>query len=432
MARSSTDESKGLGMKMSRNKTLNFVWLVIGVAAIVMLVFAYYASTWPGIASAKAALDTCDETFCDFQYFYYPMGTAIFSTHQPVEGFVYSPFIAILASVFPPLGLQASIILWGVLQALSIVLYLLLFFRLVPARLPVQLLFTLLLLTSFPLLHILTWGQVGLFTVTAVLAAQFFYQRGNLWVAAGLLAFAISFKFFPLIFLVLFVFQRNLRFLWMVAAACGLCLFVIPGILLGVDGMLRYYSALLDSYRHFDWVITNYNSQFSPHVMLRMGQALNFDGSVPLPVLRGISYLIATLNLGFVFVVRRSSLPHADLWSLHILFLTVPFLLQTSWPADLVYLPFGQALMLWQLLGRGVISPVDPLARRRFPARKAAGWTLLASSIVLSNMFFFNFIGNRVHFGSAGFIFWANLLLLAATYVEVIPAALRAKPALIV
>jgi hypothetical protein len=222
-------------MIKSKGKVLGVFWLGIGVAAIVLVLFVYYASTWPSISAAKAAIDTCDAAFCDFRNFYYPMGTAIFGTDLPVKGYVYSPFIAILLSVFPLLGLKASIVLWGVLQALSIIFYLLLLYRLVPARLPIKLLFTALALSSFPMLHILTWGQVGLFTTIAILGALVFYERGHLVIAAGLLAFGLSFKFFPIVFLVPFAVRRDFRFLGMVAAACGLCLFVVPGIALGVE-----------------------------------------------------------------------------------------------------------------------------------------------------------------------------------------------------
>jgi hypothetical protein len=353
------------------------------------------------------------------------MGETIFRAGLPVTGFVYSPFIAILLAVFPPLGFNTALVLWGILQALSIVLYLLLFRKLVPAGLPIQLLFTALALSSFPLLHILTWGQVGLFTTIAILGALVFYERGQPAIAAALLAFGLSFKFFPIIFLTPFAFRRDIRFLLIAAAACGLFLFVVPGIVLGIDGMLRFYFALLDSYRHFDWVIVNYNSQFFPHVTLRLAEAAGHDTHAYLPVLRWISYSIAAVNVGLVFLIQRARLRHANLWSFHILFLLIPFILQTSWPVDLVYLPFGQALLAWQLLDGEKWAPEAAIAQRQSPTAKATAGLLLLVSVIISNITFFNLLGNRTLFGSAGFIFWANLLLLAASYVELLPAVLQ-------
>jgi hypothetical protein len=412
-------------MSMNKDKVLCVFWLGIGVAAIVLILFTYYSSTWKSISAAKASIDTCGEAFCDFRYFYYPMGEAVFRTELPVKGFVYSPFIAILMSVFPLLGLNAALVLWGVLQALSVILYLLLFYHLVPAKLPIQLLFTALALSSFPLLHILTWGQVGLFTTIAILGALVFYERGHLAIAAGLLAFGLSFKFFPIIFLVPFAIHRDIRFLLLAVGACGLFLFVVPGLLLGVDGMLRFYSALLDSYRHFDWVITNYDSQYFPHVMLRLAEAVRYDAHAFLPVLRWISYGIVALNMVLVSLVWRAHLRYANLFSFHILFLSIPFILQTSWPVDLVHIPFGQALLAWLLLDKEKTASEAIIVQRRSRTMRTTAVFLLIVSVIISNIVFFNLLGDYTRFGSAGFLFWATLFSLAASYVELLPAALQ-------
>src|SRR3990172_2881381 len=134
-------------------------------------------------------------------------------------------------AAFPPFGLHTALVLWGILQAASIIFYLLLFRRLVPAGLPFQLLFVALTFSSFPLLHTLSWGQVSVFTTVAILGALFFYERGQHLGAAALLAFGISFKFFPFIFFVPFIIRRDIRFLLIAAAACVAFLFVVPGVL---------------------------------------------------------------------------------------------------------------------------------------------------------------------------------------------------------
>lgn len=394
---------------------------ILGAALIALLLFAYYAYTWRNAYNFRSAIDTCAQPFCEFATYYYPMGEAIFQAELPLKGFVYSPFIAILFAVFPPLGLDVSLVLWGILQIIFVILYLLLFRRLVPARLPIQLLFVALALSSFPLLHNLTWGQVGIFTTVSILGALVFLERDRRVFAAALLAFAASFKFFPIIFLVPFIFfHRDIRFLLFAAIACGVFLIAIPCLLLGIDGTLNFYSALLDSYRHFDWVIANYNSQHFPHVLLRWMYATGFDASAHLPLLRWTSYGIAILNIGLIFILQRARLPHADLWSFHILFLSIPFVLKTSWPVDLVYIPFAQALLGWKILdGDAALSSRQPL-----PARKVASLLLLVS-IVISNIVFFNLIDDSSAYGSAGFIFWANLLLLVVSYMELLPTMLQ-------
>lgn len=406
------------------------VEFIFGSVLIALLLLAYYTYTWGNAYNFRSAMDVCTKPFCDLADYYYPMGEAVFQTKLPVEGFVYSPFVAILFAVFPLFGFDASLLLWGVLQVLFIILYLFAFRQLVPAKLPIQLLFVVLALSSFPLLHNFKWGQVGVLYTISILGMLLFLERNQFAFAAALLAFAASFKFFPLIFILPFIFRRNFRFLLSAVIACGAYLIVIPCLLLGFDGALNFYSALLDSYRHFGWVMTSYNSQFFPHVMFRLAKAAGVDHAMfqlaisadfnldtCFQILRGIAYSIAALNAGFVFLIQRSRLPNANLWSIHILFLSIPFLLPTSWPVDLAYLPFGQALLAWKILeGDQALSWTHPL-----PSRKAASLLLLIS-IVISNIVFFNLVGDRIAYGSVGSIFWADMLLLVVSYMEILPS----------
>ena len=421
-------------MSKDVGKHPQYYWMDIGlgfgVALIALLLFAYYAYTWRSFADFKAAIDTCAEPFCDFASFYYPMGEAIFRTGLPVKGFMYSPFIAILLTVFPSRGLDASLALWGILQALFVILYLLLFRRLVPAGRPIQLVFVALVLSSFPLLHTLTWGQVSVFTTVAILGILVVIERDHRAAAAALFAFAVSFKFFPLIFLAPFVVRRDTRFLLFVAAACGAFLFVVPGVLLGVSDTLRFYGDLLESYRASDWIVSNYNSQHFPHVVLRLAEAAGRDAHDCLPLLSWISYGIAAANMGLVFLIQRAHLRYADLWSFHLIFLSIPFALKTSWPVDLVYMSFAQALLAWRLLdGEGTDvawkHPYEDTWRKQTLKGRAAVTLFLVTSIVISNIVFFNLFGDRYHYGFYGFIFWADLLLLMASYIELLPPALR-------
>lgn len=405
---------------------------LVGSAGIMLLLFGYYAYTWRSFFGFATSIDTCGGLFCDFVSFYFPMGGAVFRTALPVEGYVYSPFNAILLSVFPPLGLTASLAVWGVLQALAIATYILLFRRLVPASLPVQLLFVTLVLSSFPILHNVAWGQVGIFTTVAILAVLLLYEQRHLVAAAAALAFAVSFKFFPLIFLAPFAARRDTRFLMLAVLACGACLLLIPVAALGFADTLRFYAALFDSYRDMTWVVGNYNSQHFPHLALRLARAIQHDWTPFLPLLRSISYGIAAANLGLVFLVQQRRLPHADLLSFHVLFLTIPFVMNTSWPVDLAYLPFAQSLVAWRVLRRPEVpgasdTGVSPSANRSpsrpHPARKAVAILLLLLSITVSNVVFFNMVGDRFRYGFLGFQFWANLLLLAATYALLIPSS---------
>ncbi|MGB3561864.1 MAG: glycosyltransferase family 87 protein [Thermoanaerobaculia bacterium] len=400
-----------------------------GATGITLLVFAFFAVTWRSFARSTNVIGSCAEMFCDFIIYYYPMGEAIFRTGLPVEGFLYSPFIAILLAAFPPLGLTASLVLWGILQVLFVVLYLLLFRLLVPAGLKIQLLFVALALSSYPLLLNQLGGQVSVFMIVALLGLLVLNERGHRAAGAGLLAFAVSFKFYPILFVAPFAARRDARFLLLAAAACGAFLVVVPGALLGVGDTLRFYGVLLDSFRASDWVTANPHSQYFPHFILRLSDTTGHDAHLPL--LYWIAYGVAAANMGLIFLVQRARLRHADLWSFQLVFMTIPFVLKTSWPHDFVFLSFTQALLVWRLLKGEKAAPGTDTAGKRshtsaWPrARAAVTILLLLPSIVISNIVFFLLFGDFTRYGFYGFLFWANLLLLMASYVQLLPPALQ-------
>ena len=415
----------------SRGSTRKFA---TGAAGVAIILLAYYALNWRSIAALPKAYG-CAELFSDFVLYYYPMGEAIFRTELPVRGFLYSPFAALLLAVFPPLGLTASLVLWGILQVLFVLLYLLLFRRLVTAGLPIQLLFVALVLSSFPLLLNLIAGQVSVFMTVGALGALFFNQRGRRAAGAALLTFAASFKFFPIIFLAPFAARRDTRFLLLAAAACVAFLFVLPALLLGGGDTIRFYGALADAFRDSDWVVANSDSQYFPHVALRLAEAMGHDVHAHLPLLRWIAFGVAAANMVLLFLVHRAHLRHAHLWSFQLVFLTIPFVLKTSWPIEFIFLPFTQALLAWWLLGAKQAAPgADTEGRASHPAAwreriphggAALAFCLLLASTVLPNMVFFNLLGDPYRYGFYGSLFWADLFLLVALYIELLPSALR-------
>jgi hypothetical protein len=207
------------------------------------------------------------------------------------------------------LGLTFSLGLWGLLQVLFPVLYLLLFCRLVPARLQIQLLFVALALSSFPLLLNFMGGSVSVFMIVALLGLLVSYERGHRAAAGGLHAFAVSFKFFPILFFAPFVARRDTRFVVLAAAACGAFLFVVPGLLLGAGDTIRFYGALLDSFRESGWVSSNPHSQYFPHLVLRLADAAGYNAHAQLPLLYCLAYGVAAANMGLILLVQRAPAP---------------------------------------------------------------------------------------------------------------------------
>ena len=396
-----------------------------GAAGILILPLAYWVRSWQSFATVR---DICPRLFCDFSDYYYPMGEAIFRTGLPVDGFLYSPLIAIFLAVFPPLGLDASLVLWGVLQALFVSFYLFLGHRVLRAELPIQVLFVVLCFSTYPLLVNLMGGQVSVFIMVPLLGMLATYERGHRAAACCLLALAVSFKFYPIIFLALFAARREARTFLFGTAACAAALFVIPGLVLGAGDTVAFYGALLDAFRDSGWVVTNPHSQFFPHVVLRLT-----GGNAPLLPLRWLSYAVAAANLILVFLVQRARLRHANLWCFQLLLLTVPFILKTSWPHDFVFLPFTQAFLAWRLIGKDAAAAEIDRGKRTdagAPGDEAPGpgtvvaFVLLLMSIIFSNIVFFHLFG-FVRYGSFGFLLWANLLLLVAAYVLLLPTSLQ-------
>lgn len=126
--------------------------------------------------------------------------------------------------------------------------------------------------------------------------------------------------------------------------------------------------------------------------------------------------------MGLIFLVRLGRLRHADLWSMQLVFLTIPFVLKTAWPHDFAFLPFTQAFLAWRLLeGRSA----DSERGRRSRAGTVMMGSLIIASIVVSNVVFYDLISDFTRYGSYSFLFWANLLLMIAIYAEVLPLVLR-------
>jgi hypothetical protein len=412
-------------MIVDRNRGKSYLSFTIGVIGIALILFLYLSITWRDFAGVTKAISAFKEIFSDFVIYYFPMGEAIFCTELPVSGFLYSPFIAILMAVFPPMGFATSLVLWGFLQALFVILYLLLFRWLVPAGLKIQLAFVALVLFSYPLILNLLGGQVSVFMIVALLGSLVFIEHGNRAAGAGLLAFAASFKFYPILFFAPFAARRDRRFLLFATAACGAVFVVVPGVIMGFGDMLGFYSALLDSFRESAWVTVNPHSQYLPHLVLRLVEAMGYDMQAHIPLMALISYGIAAANMGLIFLVQQARLPYSNLWSFQIVFLTIPFVLKTSWPHDFVFLPFTQALLVWWLLEREKVDTKNDTKEKHSHVRSTLTLVFLLLSIVFSNIVFFNLFGSFTVYGFIGFLFWANLLLLIILYMQLLPPALR-------
>jgi len=399
--------------------------------AIVLICASYYALTWSNFSST---VGFCKDLFCDFIEYYYPMGEAVFHTALPEPGYLYSPFIAIVLAGFPLLGLNTALVLWGISQALGIVLCLWLARRVFPAGPRIQFLFAAIFLSFFPVAFTFLTGQVSVFILATAFGSLLLCERGHRAGAAVLLALAVSFKFYPIIFLAPAIARRDWRFLLLVAVSCAVALLLIPAVFLGAGDTWRFYGALLESFRESDWVVDSAHSQYAPHVALRYANVLGYDLRAQLPLLRWLALGVAAANFGLIVWIQRARLRLANLWSFQLVFLSIPFVLKTSGPHDFVFLPIAQTLLAWWLIeGDAAVIGVDSARgdldastwrNPSSPPRTLIKF-LLVPSIIISNIGFFNLFGHFIAYGYSAFLFWANLLLLIASYVVLLPPAQR-------
>jgi len=398
-------------------------------AAIVVVVLGYYAWVWRSFSAFVSAIDHCDEPFCDFYRHYYPMAREIFRAKLPTPGFFYSPFVAILLSVFRPLDIGSALVVWGVFQALLIA-------GLATAprafgirSIPLLLLHLFLVLTAFPVVHNFKWGQISVLLVLSLLACFYFYRRGRKVVSAVLLAFAIAIKFFPVFFLLYFVVRRDWRFCLACVVASAVFLVGVPALALGWGETWSYYAGLRYILGLAQGYLIDPNSQYFPNVARRIVEGISFDGTVPFRQLvdenmrlqgslRVVGYAVAAANIALLyFSVRARERAGRDtvVWGFVVLSLTLPFVVRTSWPHYFVYLPFCQ-VFLWHEIARGEV-----------PRRRLLLGLLVVPSMVLSSIFLFNALAagdfvllkaveRRSVYSFWGCPFFANLLLLVAVY----------------
>ncbi len=108
-------------------------------------------------------------------------------------------------------------------------------------RLSLTLVYTFLFITSLPLLHNIKWGQVSVLITLFILISLLLYEGDHKLGSAILLAFAISIKYYPAVFLVYFLLRRDGRYLLTCLAACGFFLLAIPALVMGLDRTLEFY-----------------------------------------------------------------------------------------------------------------------------------------------------------------------------------------------
>ena len=142
------------------------------------------------------SFDKCEFLFCDFGRHYYHSGIAVLETGRPAGGFYYSPFFALLLAPISKLGFDNGRILWGIFQFASVLLLLIPTFSWLKTKWGKSaLIYPLIFFTSFPVLHNIKWGQVGIFITALVFLSLFYHLKEKQRLSASLLGLAAAMCF---------------------------------------------------------------------------------------------------------------------------------------------------------------------------------------------------------------------------------------------
>jgi hypothetical protein len=395
------------------------VCLAALVISLLLLISIYYVLVWQSVDDFVRAMDHHDRLFQDFLGHYYPMGKTLLETPVPVPGFFYSAFSALLLVPFGALATAPATWSWGALQALSILsLCFFPFLRLLHLTTPGIVLSVGVWLTAFPLLHNFKWGQVSALLTACVLAAFHAYAAKQRIVAGGLLAVATAIKYYPAVFLVYFVLKRDFRVCSSFALALILFYILLPVAVLGLQPWIKFEQARYAAVAGASWISRDVNSQYFAHVVPRWNKLLLRASGIRIsvPCIAVVGYVIFLGNLALVWCMQRRQRRDEYSLALVLLFLSLPFVVKTSWPHYFCYLPFCQTAIFSRL-----VSEWSPDA----DWGKVLLLSLLFLSIACSSVFVFNLFPNWQVYNAYGMLFLANILLLLCMYIIIWNTVLR-------
>jgi hypothetical protein len=370
---------------------------------IVALILAFYALVWKSFDNFIIAIDHCPISFCDFRQFYYPAGRAVLEQTSLPNGFYYSSFAAVLFVPFSLLPMRASLIVWGIVQAAAaIALFLLPTIYWLKDK-AARYVYTGLFFTSAALLNNFKWGQISTLMILGVFTAFLLYTKGKTVWSAVLLGAVIALKFYPAIFLLVFLFKRDWKYLLLCGLATVCCLVVVPALAMGPAQALRLQLASGTSLTKMvsSVALINTDTQYFASVLMRY---FKFPvSSPPFIALTIFGYLVVLFVFYLAYRVSRSSLPAGAIWAACLLWMTVPFWIPSAWPHYFVFLPIVQALV-FQEIGRSG-EPVH--AGMVMLWLVCAFFSSILAELALRDWFVFAWLG---------LILWSNLTALGLSW----------------
>jgi alpha-1,2-mannosyltransferase len=386
---------------------------------LLLAIAIYYAAVWRSVDAFVVAMDHCPQLFCDFVRYYYPMSQQIRTSAGPIEGYLYPPFLAILLAPLGAQPMQVALWVWGVVQVLLVIGLCALPSRtLFAASRAGRLVYACLLATAVPLLNNFKWGQVSVLVTLAVVAALSVGEERPLW-GAALLALAVAIKSYCAIFVLYFLLKRDWRFVLGTMVFLMIFLGLIPVWMMGEAQTVVFYEALGVRFAEAQpWTLADPNTQFFANVVGRLAGWSAERMTAMYPMLRVAGLAVVALNAAVLFRIVARRTECRNWWALTLLCLSLPFVVNTSWPHYFVYLPLAQAFLF------------DRIMRNRAASAAVAAklGVLLLPSVVLSSIFLFNLVGHWMIYNRAGSLFFANAILLILALIEAPGGRVAALP----
>lgn len=300
-----------------------------------------------GLTGLIATTDKPSAVYGDFSEYYYPAGRMIFSHPEPLGGYFYTPAFAIILHSVALDSYADAMIIWQIVQHLLTALLLIVPGVYLARRTGGKFyfhLYVLLVLTSFPLLHNLKWGQLSVMITFCTIFSLILKERERPWAAAILLTVATLVKYYPAAFMFYYLIRKDFAFIGRFALCMVIAGLLFPAAVIGLTTTVEFYRLLNSELAYaLDWVVYDLNSQFLPHVIMRMtGMEPDAAGRGSLSLLG----ILICLPVFFRLYQGRNTGSQLNILSASGIFLLLPMLINTSWPHYFVYLPFC-AILLW-------------------------------------------------------------------------------------
>ncbi|HOW27317.1 MAG TPA: glycosyltransferase family 87 protein [Elusimicrobiota bacterium] len=393
------------------DKYLSYALMIAGLALLGLA--AHYLllhNTWRAVlGSIGNGVISTGGIFGDFTDIYYRTGRKIFVYKTPSHGFFYPSIVAIGLGVFSRMSPGKAVLIWGMFQTIVTGLMCLIpgyaLFRVTRLR-TAGVLYAFLAILSYPLIHGFVWGQMSCLAMLCVFCSLFLYQLNLKRWAALFIALAASLKIYPVIFILYFVYKREIGLIKAFLIMLFILVVVVPAVVLGIGESIHFWKCtnLLLTTSMDTWMKTHPGSNYFIHVVDRLiGRPV---GGVSHIFLLGAGFLVAVINFVLIAWIDKNPVKHKATLSFGLIFTASPFLVYTSWPHYFAYLPFYQVFLCYLFYNKNNIL-----------LKYSVIGLLILPSMILSNVSLYI---DTLRWDEIGGLFFSNLAILSAIYGHVL------------